>query len=418
MTARLKILADRNIPYAKEAFSALGDVATLPSTELVAEAMRAVDVLLVRSTVKVNEALLGGSQVRFVATATIGTDHMDLPWLEERGIAWASAPGSNADSVGQWFASALLTLAERRGFAIDELTVGVIGVGNVGSRVARIADALGCAVLRCDPPRARAEAFTRTGTLGGLLEPPPGSAARQARGAGSTPEGEFHSLDALVPACDLLTFHVPLTHDGPDATLHLLDRTRLARLRGRAIVVNASRGAVVDNAALVEARKAGQVGAALFDVFEREPAVDAEVVAACDLATPHVAGHSLDGKANGTRMIYEALCSHLGVAARWTPRRALPPPPVRALAVDARGLTDEATALLVLRRFYRIENDDDALRHIARLPVTERGAAFQRYRASYPERRELHGLRVQLLPERPRAEALLTALGAEVVALD
>ncbi len=382
MAARLRIVADRNIPYLAEAFAALGEVIALGSSELDASAVRDADLVLVRSTVKVDEALLGASRARFVATATIGTDHLDLPWLASRGIAVASAPGSNADSVAQWWASALLTLGELRRVTFAGSTVGVVGVGNIGRRVEQLATALGCHVLRCDPPRARAEG------------------------------GDFLPLETLLAASDIVTFHVPLERlNGADPTWHLLDGARLGLLRPGAIVINASRGPVVDNAAAVAARAAGQVGALLLDVFEREPDVDPAVIAACDLATPHIAGHSLDGKANGTRMIYEAACRHLGVAAKWTPRRALPPPPVRVLAVDARDLGDEAAALMVLRRFYRIEDDDAALRRIAGL-ATDRGAAFQQYRASYPIRRELHGLRLQMMPPRPRARALLAALGA------
>ncbi|MSP62240.1 MAG: 4-phosphoerythronate dehydrogenase [Myxococcales bacterium] len=383
--ARLKIVADANIPYVAEAFGSLGEVVTLPARELDAERLQEADLVLVRSTVKVNEALLGASRARFVATATIGTDHLDVAWLESRGIAWAAAPGSNADSVAQWVASALLTIAERRRFTLGGLTVGVVGVGAIGSRVEGLARALGCTVLRCDPPRERAEG------------------------------GDFVPLDDLLEASVIVTFHVPLIRDGVDATFHLLDRARIERLDPRAIVVNASRGPVVDTAALALARREQLLAGLILDVFEGEPDVPPSVIAACDLATPHIAGHSLDGKANGTLAIYQAACAHLGVTPRWTPRRALPPPPLRRLVADARALTDESTALMVLRRFYAIEQDDAAMRQIAALPEGERGIAFQRYRASYPERREPAGLDLQLLPPRPRAVALLAALGVNLV---
>ncbi len=380
----MRIVADRNIPFVQEAFGPLGEVVTVSAPALDAAAVQDADLVLVRSTVKVDAALLSGSRARFVATATIGTDHLDTAWLAERGIAWASAPGSNADSVAQWWAGALLTLAERRRTGLRGATIGIVGVGNVGSRVERLAAAFGCRVLRCDPPRARAEG------------------------------GDFVALDDLLPACDVVTLHVPLARGGSDPTFRLLDAARLERLRPSATLVNCSRGAVLHEAAAVKARAAGHLGALLLDVFEGEPEVAPATVAACDLATPHIAGHSLDGKANGTRMIHEAACRFLGVAPKWSPRTALGPKPTRSVALDTRGLDDETVALSVLRRFYRVEEDDAALRRIARLPDGKRGKAFGEYRASYPPRRELHGLRVQMAPARPFAGAMLEALGAVI----
>ena len=358
----------------------------LPAAELTRERVQGADLLLVRSTVAVGPALLDGSRVRFVATATIGIDHLDTAWLDGRRIRWASAPGSNADSVAQWFAAALLAFAARQGLTLHRRTVGVVGVGNVGSRVARVAEALGCRVLLCDPPRARAE----------------GSEA-------------FVALDELLERSDLVTLHVPLTTLGPDPTRHLLDEGRLGRLRRGGIVINTSRGAVLATAAAAAARRDGQLGGLILDVFEGEPGVDPEIVAACDLATPHIAGHSLDGKANGTLAIYQAACAFLGRKPAWQPRRSLPPPPLRHLSLDARSLDDQAAALTVIRRYYAIEQDDAALRELLRLPVAERGPAFARYRNQYPIRRELTGLRLQMVPPRPRALALLRALGVQTL---
>jgi erythronate-4-phosphate dehydrogenase len=383
--APLKIVADRNIPYADVAFGSMGQVTLLPAGELTAAAVRDADVVLVRSTVKVNEALLGASRAQFVATATIGTDHMDIPWLEAHHLAWAAAEGSNAGSVAQWFAAALLTVAEKQHLRLAGMTIGIVGVGAIGCLVERIAHALGCAVLRCDPPRARTEG-----------------------------DAGYVSLDDLLASSDVVTFHVPLTTDGPDATHHLLDRTRLARVSPSAILVNSSRGPVIDTAAVAEARREGRLRALILDVFENEPNLAPEVVESTDLATPHIAGHSLDGKAAGTHAVYQAACAYFGLPAKWAPKRSLPPPPVRNLVLDTRSMTDEATALSAIRRFYRIEDDDAALRRILRQPAGERAAAFQKYRASYPERRELVGLRLQLRPMRPRGAALLGVLGAQL----
>ena len=386
---RLSVVADRNVAYVEQAFAALGatrcEVRPLPSREIDAAAVRDADLLLLRSTVKVGPALLDGSRVRFVATATIGTDHLDLDYLDARGIRWAAAPGSNAPSVAQWFATALLVLAARKGLRLAGLTAGVVGVGNVGRRVAAVLEALGCEVLLCDPPRAQTEG----------------------------PAG-FVTLDELCAAADLVTLHVPLTSSGPDATVRLFDADRIARLRPGAWLVSSCRGPVVDGAALVEAKRAGGIGAAILDVYDGEPNPSPALVDAADLATPHIAGHSLDGKAAGTLAVYQAACAFLGEKPTWTPRRALPPLAPAALAIDARTLDDQAAALAVLRRFYDVERDDAALRAIGRLPDAQRGGAFQRYRDEYPERREPIGVSVQLRPPRSRAAALLASLGAVI----
>ena len=379
----LRIVADRNITYVEQAFADVGEVVALPSSAIDAAAVQEADLLLVRSTVKVGPALLEDSRVRFVATATIGTDHLDLPWLLGRGIEVASAPGSNAPSVALWWAAALLTTAARQGQALLGRTVGIVGVGNVGRRVEAAAVALGMKVLRCDPPRTRAE-----GAAG------------------------FAALDEVIAAADILTLHVPLTDEGPDRTRRLFDAARLGELRPGAWLVNACRGPVLDGAAAAAARQGGRLGALVLDVFDPEPVVPPDVVAAADIATAHIAGHSLDGKAAGTAMVYRAACAFLGQPPRWEARLALPRPSAAALSLDARELPDEAAALALVRRFYRIEPDDAALRAIAALPEAERGPRFRRFRDDYPSHREPTSVRVTTLPPRPRALALLQALGA------
>jgi erythronate-4-phosphate dehydrogenase len=389
MPPRLRFVVDENIPLAREALAPLGEVTALPSARLGPETVRDADILWTRSTVSVDAALLEGSRVRMVATATIGTDHLDIDWLTSRGIAWASAPGSNAPSVRLWWAAALGTLAERQQLALGRLRVGIVGVGQVGRRIEAFARALGCEVLRCDPPRAQVEG----------------------------PQG-FVSLSELCETCDVITIHVPLTREGPDATYHLFDAARLGALRPGTILINASRGQVIDTPALLAAQKAKDL-TVLLDVYEGEPAVPPAVVQIAALATPHIAGHSLDGKVAGTRMIYDATCAHLGIRPQWNPERSLPPLPVRVLTLDTRELpedrADEVVVLKVVRRFYRIEEDDQALRDIVRLEEGARGAAFSRYRSNYPVHREPLGLELELVPPRPRAAAALTTLGVKIV---
>jgi erythronate-4-phosphate dehydrogenase len=365
----LRIVADANIPYLHDAFGALGEVVTMPARELVASNVREADLLLVRSTVRVDAALLAQSRVRFVATATIGIDHLDTAFLDGAGIRWASAPGSNADSVVQWFAAALLSTAARLP-DVASRQLGIVGVGNVGSRIERLFRALDVKPpLLCDPPRAR-----REGAAG------------------------FVSLDEVFERCDLVTLHVPLTRSGEDATFHLVDARRL---RKDAVLINACRGEVLDSASALAV-----ANPLLLDVFEGEPAPDPRLVARAAIATPHIAGHSLDGKANGTKMIYDAACAFLGVAPTWTPRQSLPPPP-GPIVVDRRD-DGVAAALQAVAAGYDIAADDAAMR-----AFTD-GAAFRKYRENYPVRRELDGRPVRFARPLPDAIRMLNAYGARV----
>lgn len=374
----LRVVADANIPGIAEAARALpgvGEVVILPSRELNAAAVREADLLFVRSTVKCGAGLLGDSRVRFVATATIGTDHLDLPWLHDRGIAVASAPGSNASAVSHWLVSALLrvgatdpgraALTRGGGPVLRGLVAGVVGVGNVGRLVAPLLEALGAEVWLCDPPRSRAE-----------------------------PDFPHRDLDELCAGCDVLTLHVPLLRDGPDRTVRLLGADRLRRLRPGSVVVNASRGEVVDGDALRAELEAGRLHGVL-DVFPGEPSPDPGLVRAARLATPHIAGHSLEGKVNGTVMVYRAAAAQLGAAPEWTPgEELLPRHPLMGQVIDVPSDELQADELLaeLLRGGHDIGEDDAALRRIVELLASERGAAFLRYREGYPIRRELRGV--------------------------
>jgi erythronate-4-phosphate dehydrogenase len=374
------IVSDRNIPFVEEVFAELGTVRTLPAAEIDAAAVRDADLLLCRTTIKVGPALLEGSKVRFVATATIGTDHMDLAWLEAQGIKWASAPGSNADSVALWWACALAILGKKTGIDITALRVGVVGVGHVGKRIARLASALGHAPLLCDPPRARAE------------------------GAGG-----FVALDELIARADLISLHVPLTKDGDDATLGFIDAARMDRLRRGSILLNACRGEVVDSAALITA--SGRGVHAILDVFTGEPTPDPASVAAAVIATPHIAGHSLDGKVNGTDMVYRAACAFLGRTPSIDVRSLLPPIDDAPQRVDSEGKSDAEVLHAALLPHYDLLRDDAALREILTKPQAERGPAFRTYRDRYPIHREPRGTQIIIKPKRTRISALLTELG-------
>ena len=332
------------------------------------------------------EALLAGSRVRFVATATIGVDHVDLDYLASRGIGFSYAPGSNARSVVEYVLSALAVLAERGGYGVREKVLGIVGCGNVGGRLAEAAEAIGIRVLRNDPPLAR-----------------------QTGGEGFVP------LEAMGDA-DILTFHVPLTRDGPDATHHLIGRRLLAGLKDGAAVINTSRGAVADSAALKEVFGGGRgrLGALVLDVWEGEPDVDLDLLDRTTLATPHVAGYSYDGKVNGTRMVLESLCWHFGLRRPWDPLPLMPPAPRPEVRLPA-GVTLDQALRLATTASYDMEADDQRLRALAQEPPERRSRYFTALRAEYPVRREFRATRVVLDAADADVAATLEALGFTVV---
>ncbi|MBP3228041.1 MAG: 4-phosphoerythronate dehydrogenase [Bacteroidaceae bacterium] len=336
------IVIDDKIPYIKGQAERLGTTRYLPGAAIAREDVREADVLIVRTRTRCDRALLEGSRVRLVVTATIGYDHLDTAYLDRAGIAWANCPGCNASSVAQYVESALILLAEAGHINLGASTVGVVGVGHVGSLVAARAAALGMSVLRCDPPRQRNEG------------------------------GYFVSLARLQQEADVVTFHTPLTTAGPDATFHLAGQAFFEGLKRRPVFINTSRGEVADTAALVRAIDSGQVRQAVIDTWEDEPRISQALLQRAFLATPHIAGYSADGKANATRMALETAARFLG---RSDVAFHIAPP---ALGIPA----DEIPAAPFARklRLYDPRRDD--------APLRARPADFERLRAEYPLRRE------------------------------
>ena len=377
----MKIVADENIPFVREAFGAFGDITVWPGREIGAEQVRDADLLLVRSVTRVDERLLEGSRVRFVGSATIGLDHVDEAWLRTRGIVLAYAPGSNANSVAEYVVSALVALREARCVG---RTLGIIGLGRIGTLVRDKARALGMTVLANDPPLERAG-------KAGLV-----------------------SLEDLLKRSDIVTCHVPLIREGPDATAHLLDASRLSLLKLHAVVINTSRGAVVDNAALLRCLQEKRLAGAVLDVWEDEPQPDPALIRAVTLGTPHIAGHSWNGKAAGTKMLHDAACTFFNRRFKWAP----PTPPGgagrRPVAVEADRSLDEVLRDLV-PRFYDIRRDDAALRAIAELSGPEQGRAFDQFRASYPARLEFRYTSVAVSVGRSKVPAALRRIGFTVL---
>lgn len=383
----MKIVADRNMPFAAEAFDTLGETAILDGRHLTASDVRDADVLAIRSTTRVNAELLNGSRVRFVGTATIGTDHMDIDYLESHGIGWCFAPGCNANSVSEYITAALLHLAAQHAFSLTGKTLGVIGVGNVGRLAVRKARALGMNVLMNDPPRKR-----------------------QAIATGDMTEAAtFVELDELLADADIITLHVPITKDGPDRTFHLADKTFFEKMRPGAVFINAARGTVVDTPALIQAIRTGRLTNTVLDTWEGEPGYSDELLDLVDIGTPHIAGHSFEGKAVGTEMVYRAACLAFGRQPTWTLEGRLPPPPVPMAKAEAYGRVAEAVLDDIVRQVYDITADDARLRR--RPETVEKTVHFDGLRKNYPMRREFRFTQATVAHGSEALQKILSALG-------
>ncbi len=378
------IVADENIPLIEEFFASFGEIRRLPGRQITRADVHDADVLLVRSVTRVDRELLEGSAVKFVGTCTIGTDHLALDDFEHAGIQWASAPGCNARGVVDYVLGSLLTLADIEGADLAQRTYGVIGAGEVGGRLVRVLRDLGWKVQVCDPLRQAAEG------------------------------ADYVSLEQIIEQCDVISLHTPLSKSGDFATWHLLDEARLNRLKPGTWLINASRGPVVDNAALRNVLNAREDLQAVLDVWEGEPQVDVELADLCVLATPHIAGYSLDGKQRGTAQIYQALCAFLGQTPQVQLADLLPAPWLAKVELSANS--DQAWALaMVCRGVYDPRRDDADFRRTLTGPVDQQKQAFDGLRKHYPVRREIEGLTVHIEGHNPALTKMAAALGCVVV---
>jgi erythronate-4-phosphate dehydrogenase len=377
----MKIIADENIPFVRECFSSVGNVVACPGREITAGLLKDADAVLVRSVTRVNADLLADSNVRFVGAATIGFEHVDTEYLARRSIGFAAAPGSNANSVAEYIIAALLTVAEEGRFELAGKSIGVIGVGNIGSKVVAKCQALGMQTLLNDPPLKR-----------------------------QTGAPKYLPLKKLL-GCDFLTLHTPLTFAGPDRTFHLADDKFFGALRPGRVFLNTARGAVTDTTALKKAVTTGIVKTAVLDVWENEPNIDTELLGMVGIGTPHIAGYSLDGKIAGTIMIYRELCRYLGIEARYDPADFLDPAPVPEIKLTcpaSGGLAAKENHQRLLsklvRQIYDIRADDHRLRQILNMPQKQRARFFDELRRNYPVRREFAATRI-ILDARSRSLA-------------
>lgn len=348
----MKIVVDNKIPFIREAIEKIADEAVYaPGKEFTPEMVKDADALIIRTRTLCNRELLEGSRVQFIATATIGYDHIDTEYCRKAGITWKNAPGCNSASVAQYLQSTLLLMQQKKGVKLSELTIGIVGVGNVGSKVADVAREFGMRVLLNDLPREDEE----------------GSAG-------------FSSLQTLAEECDVLTFHVPLYKEGKYKTFHLADAAFFRSLLRRPLIINTSRGEVIETDALLEALEEGEISDAVIDVWENEPDINLSLLNKVFIGTPHIAGYSADGKANATRMSLDSLCRHFGIQADY---RILPPEPGNPVIHAA----TEAEAYL---RMYDPRKDCEALRANPEL--------FEKLRGDYPLRREKEAYKIELHP--------------------
>lgn len=340
----MKIIIDSYIPYIKGALDQVADVVYLPYQEINAGNVRNADALIVRTRTHCNEQLLAGSKIKFIASATIGYDHIDASYCCEKGISWTNAPGCNALSVAQYIASALSFLSRKNDFKLRDKTIGVVGVGAVGSKIVKLASSFGMRVLLNDPPRERNER-----------------------------SGQFVSLACIAEQADIITFHTLLNIAGEDKTFHLGNRDFFKSLQRRPVIINAARGEIVNTAALLQAIEEGDVSDVVLDCWENEPFADSDLLSNVALATPHIAGYSADGKSNAAQQSVRAVSRFFGLGLNDWQVEALPAP-------QKIGFSQELTVKDFFLQTYPIEADSDNLRH--------HPENFETQRSNYPFRRE------------------------------
>jgi len=378
----MKIVCAQTVLLGEHAFFHAGETVVLPDREITRADLLDADALVVRSKTKITRELLEGTPVKFVATATAGADHIDAEWVESQDIFWTASPGCNANSVSEYLIVALLTLAQRHNFTLAGKTIGVVGCGNVGSRVVKKCAALGMRVLQNDPPLAA-----------------------------KNPEKPFLPLETLLTESDIITLHLPLVKEGSWPTEQLADFQFFEQLNPGSIFINAARGDICDYDALLSAQQNGTISHTILDVWTPEPAFRTDVLKATDLATPHIAGHSYEGKLNGTINCYHQLCSFFEIQETWDIAASLPPMEISDLNVDCAGKSDEAVLLQITSALYDIESDDRQIRVAAVDDEIVRAKNFDSLRKNYPVRREFYNTTVHVKNATPLLIQKIKALG-------
>jgi erythronate-4-phosphate dehydrogenase len=360
----MKIIVDENIPFGNELFGSLGEVTLISGRNITHDTLQDASALIVRSITRVNEALLKGTNIQFVGSTTTGTDHIELDYLKQEGIGFSAAIGANANSVAEYVLTAILTESHRRNLSIHETTLGIVGVGNIGTLVAQKAKGLGMTIFLNDPPRGIA-----------------------------TKDPNFLPLEALLET-DFLTLHVPLTFEGPHATFHLFGEEILAKFSSHTTLLNTSRGAVVDNQDLLKAIKKKSLPPPILDVWEHEPNISWDLLSHVAVGTPHIAGHSFDGKIQGAQQVYQAVCDFFQTPPVLAPIPEHQIEDHRCIFIDAEGKDLEEIFYELVTQAYSLHVDHAHLKNLLQHAEENRPHDFDQLRKHYPRRREFHTQKV------------------------
>ena len=373
----MKIVIDDKIPYIKGALEPFAEVIYLPGNKTTPAIIKNADALITRTRTQCNRELLEGSNVKFIASATIGFDHIDTDYCKEAGISWTNAPGCNAESVNQYIASALFSWSMRKRKDLSDLCIGIVGVGNVGKRVAKTCEILGMKVILNDPPRERIEG----------------------------PE-KFKNLQTIQNEADIITFHVPLNLNGPDKTFHMVNENFLQKLKKKPLLINSCRGEVMDSETIYDAIEAEDIIGYIADCWENEPDINLDLLNITEYGTPHIAGYSKDGKANGTAMSVQAISKFfdLGID-NWKPEK-VELPEQTIVEIDGNQRREYSILAEAVLSTYDIENDDDALKDTPHL--------FEKLRGDYPVRREFDTYTLKLKNVSEETESKLRELGFRI----
>ncbi len=354
----MKVIIDSNIPFIKGVLESLADIVYADSKDIDAATVKDADALIIRTRTKCDSDLLKGSKVRFIGTATIGTDHIDIGWCRKNSIEVTGAPGCNSGSVMQYLASSLIYLAGKYNIDPSGTTLGVIGVGNAGSKVARMAEHLGFRILLNDPPRERDEG-----------------------------KKIFTELNDLLHESDIVSLHVPLTYDGPYKTCRLANTQFFSAMKRGSFLINTSRGKVIDERSLFEQINSSHIRGTVLDVWNNEPYIDTRLLSVADIGTAHIAGYSADGKANATMDIVRQLAYFFDL-----PLKVWKPDPLRqpdhpVINTDEYSGAGFRAVSKIISHTYNVEDDNILLKN--------NPDQFELLRSSYRYRREFHAYKVK-----------------------
>lgn len=357
---------DEDIPFAKEVFGRIGTVKTINGREITNRILRDYDILIIRSITKVDEELLQNCGIKFIGTATTGTDHIEIDYLKKAGIGFANAAGSNTNSVVEYVFAALFDYCSEKNIDIRKTTLGIVGAGNIGGQIAKKAEQLGINILKNDPPL-------------------------EEKGMGE----KFYTLDDLMDA-DFITIHTSLTNTGKYPTYHLFDEARINKLNPDAVLINTARGAVIDNKALLKALEKRKIKDVILDVWENEPFIDIDLLKKVWRGTPHIAGYSFEGKINGTIIIYNKLCEFFNIKNRLTISDIIPDEKQNIIYAKYYG-NYETTISKIIKQVYNFEDDFKQLKKLIHQSDREaHGKIFDLLRKNYPVRNEFYKFKVKI----------------------